>query len=266
MIKLTTMSFYLSKIIWVLLNPFNIFVLFTILTIILYLVSFRKLSITIFFINSLYLILISFLPIGNYLIYKIEKEFHSNFIISEKLDGILILGGATNPLMYKEFNEISLNSSAERLIESVTIIKKFKNSKIIFSGGSGVINRPDLGHSQVARSFYKKIGIDESRIIFEDNSRNTYENILFSKKLANPKKNEKWLLITSASHMRRAMLIGSKINWEFIPYAVDFRTMKKFRFLPSLNLLSNINSFQHGSHEWMGLISYYLMKRTDKIF
>ena len=66
--------------------------------------------------------------------------------------------------------------------------------------------------------------------------------------------------------MKRAILIGSKNNWEFIPYAVDFKSLKKFRFSPSLNLLSNINSLQHGLHEWLGLISYYLMRRTDKIF
>ena len=260
------MSFYLSKMIWLVLNPFNIFVLFTIVTIILHLISFRKISIAIFLTNFLYLIIISFLPIGNYLINKIEKEYHSNLIIPDKLDGILILGGATNPSMYKEFNQISVNGSAERLIESVSIIKRFKYSKVIFSGGSGVINRPDLGHSQVAKSFYKKIGIEESRIIFEDNSRNTYENILFAKKIAKPKLNENWLLITSAFHMKRAMLIASKNEWELIPYAVDFKTMKKFRFTPNLNLLSNINSLQNGLHEWLGLIFYYLMKRTDKIF
>ena len=260
------MSFYLSKTIWLLFNPFNIFIIFTILTIILYLISFRKISIAIFFINSLYLIFISFLPIGNYLIYKIEKDYHSNISIPEKLDGILILGGATNPSMYKEFKQISVNDSAERLIESVSIIKRFKNSKVIFSGGSGVINRPELGHSQVAKSFYRKMGIEESRIIFEDKSRNTYENILFAKKIANPKKNENWLLITSASHMKRSILIGSKQNWKFIPYAVDFKMMKQFSFKPSLNLLSNINSLQYGSHEWLGLISYYLMNRTNKIF
>ena len=96
--------------------------------------------------------------------------------------------------MYKrqEFNQISLNGSAERLVESVMIIRKFEKAKVIFSGGSGSINRPDLGHSQVAKSFYKKIGIEIDQIIFEDQSRNTYENIIYSKKIANPKINENW--------------------------------------------------------------------------
>ena len=260
------MSFYLSKIIWLLLNPFNVFIFFTILTIFLYLVSFKKISIIIFLINSLFLFFISFFPIGSYLIYQIEKEYHLNTVIPKKLDGILILGGATNPLMFKEFNQISVNGSAERLIESVNLIKKFKNSKVVFSGGSGIMNRPDLDHSQVAELFYKKMGLENNRIIFENNSRNTYENIIFSKEIANPQKGQNWLLITSASHMKRAILIGQKHDWQLIPYAVDFKTLKKFKFMPSLNLLSNLNAFQQGSHEWLGLISYYLMQRTNKIF
>ena len=260
------MSFYLSKIIWLLLNPFNIFIFFTVFTILLYLFSYKKTGILIFITNSFFLFLISFLPIGNYLIHQIEKEYHLNTVIPENLDGILILGGATNPIMFKEFKQISVNGSAERLIESIELIKKFKNAKIIFIGGSGVINRPDLGHAQVAKSFYKKMGLLENKIIYENNSRNTYENILFSKKIAKPQKDQKWLLITSASHMKRALLIGSKHNWHLIPYAVDFQTMKKLKFIPNLNFLSNLNAFQKGSHEWLGLITYYLMDRTNKIF
>jgi len=260
------MSFYLSKIIWLVLNPFNIYIFFTLLTIILYLFNFKKISITIFLINTLFLFIICFFPIGNYLIHQIEKEYYLHIDIPEKIDGVLILGGATNPLMFKEFKQISVNESSERLIESVYIIKQFKNSKVIFSGGSGIINRPDLGHSQVAKSFYKKMGVQDNRIIYEDNSRNTYENILFSKKIANPKKNENWILITSASHMKRAILIGSKHNWNFVPYAVDFKTTKKYKLSPNLSLLSNLNSFQQGSHEWLGLISYFLMNRTNRIF
>ena len=260
------MSFFLSKIIWLILNPFNIFIFFTILTIITYFFSLKKISISIFLLNTLFLCIISFFPIGKYLTYQIEKEYHYNNKIPKKIDGILILGGATNPSISKEFNQINVNGSAERLIESVNLIKKYKKVKVIFSGGSGTINRPDLDHSQIAKLFYKQSGLDTNKIIFENKSRNTFENIIFSMKIINPKKDENWILITSASHMKRAYLIGKKYNWDFIPYAVDFQVSKKFRFVPNLHLLSNLNSFQKASHEWIGLISYYLMNRTDKIF
>ena len=258
------MSFYLSKILWLIVNPFNIFIFITLFTMFLYFINFRRLSLIIYLINFIFIALISFLPIGSYLTYIIEKEFHTNTKIPERVDGILILGGATNPLLFKEFDQISLNGSAERLVESVMIIRKFEKAKVIFSGGSGIVNRSDLGHSQVAKLFYKKIGVDINKIFFEDKSRNTHENIIYSKKIAKPKKNENWLLITSAFHMKRALLIAEKNNWKLIPYAVDFKNIKDFKLTPNLNLLSNLNSFQSGLHEWLGLTSYYLMGRTEK--
>ena len=258
------MSFYLSKILWLIVNPFNIFILITLFTMFLYFINSRRLSLIIYLINFIFIALISFLPIGSYLTYIIEKEFHTNTKIPERVDGILILGGATNPLLFKEFDQISLNGSAERLVESVMIIRKFEKAKVIFSGGSGIINRSDLGHSQVAKLFYKKMGVDINKIFFEDKSRNTHENIIYSKKIAKPKKNENWLLITSAFHMKRALLIAEKNNWKFIPYAVDFKNIKEFKLTPNLNLLSNLNSFQSGLHEWLGLVSYYIMGRTEK--
>ena len=258
------MSFYLSKILWLIVNPFNIFIFITLFTMFLYFINFRRLSLIIYLINFIFIALISFLPIGSYLTYIIEKEFHTNTKFPEQVDGILILGGATNPLLFKEFDQISLNGSAERLVESVMIIRKFEKAKVIFSGGSGIVNRSDLGHSQVAKLFYKKMGVDSNKIFFEDKSRNTHENIIYSKKIAKPKKNENWLLITSAFHMKRALLIAEKNNWKFIPYAVDFKNIKEFKLTPNLNLLSNLNSFQSGLHEWLGLVSYYLMGRTEK--
>ena len=258
------MSFYLSKILWLIVNPFNIFIFITLFTMFLYFINFRRLSLIIYLINFIFIALISFLPIGSYLTYIIEKEFHTNTKFPQLVDGILILGGATNPLLFKEFDQISLNGSAERLVESVMIIRKFEKAKVIFSGGSGIVNRSDLGHSQVAKLFYKNIGVDINKIFFEDKSRNTHENIIYSKKIAKPKKNENWLLITSAFHMKRALLIAEKNNWKLIPYAVDFKNVKEFKLIPNLNLLSNLNSFQRGLHEWLGLVSYYLMGRTDE--
>ena len=66
--------------------------------------------------------------------------------------------------------------------------------------------------------------------------------------------------------MKRELLIPDKNNWDLIPYAVDFKNIKEFKLIRNLNLLSNLNSFQQASHEWLGLVSYYLMGRTDKVF
>ena len=138
----------------------------------------------------LFIFLFSFgiFPTGKYLIYKLEKNYHNTIILPDKVDGLLILGGATNPFLSDEFNQINLNDSAERLIESITLIKKYTKAKIIFTGGSGLIEKPKMDHARIAKQFFMQIGLDTNKMIFENKSRNTYENILYSKKIAKPKK------------------------------------------------------------------------------
>ena len=77
--------------------------------------------------------------------------------------------------------------------------------------------------------------------------------------------NKNIILVTSAFHMNRSIFIGEKNNWKFIPYAVDFSQPIKFQFIPSINILSNFSTVQHALHEWVGLIAYYLMGRTNRI-
>ena len=61
--------------------------------------------------------------------------------------------------------------------------------------------------------------------------------------------------------MKRSISVAKKINWEFIPYPVDFRTgVKKVNFLPSFyKSLDNFNSFDLAFHEIFGLGSYYIL-------
>ena len=118
----------------------------------------------------------------------------------------------------------------------------------------------------MAIKFFIQQGIDVNEIVFESKSRNTFENILYSKKIVNPKSNENWILVTTAFHMTRAINIAEKLDWEMIPYAVDFRISKKSSWQPTLNFFSNISLLQTASHEWVGLVAYYFMWRTSKIY
>ena len=84
-------------------------------------------------------------------------------------------------------------------------------------------------------------------------------------KIRRKKINENWLIVTTAFHMSRALNIAEKLDWKFIPYAVDFRIEKKFSWKPTIHFLRNISYFQTASHEWLGLIAYYWMGRSNKI-
>ena len=253
------MTFFLSKFLWFIFNPFNVLIIAIIIGYLFNLFNLKLLS-KFFYIFALFIFFISaVMPTGSYLNYLLEKNFHSQNYLPETIDGILILAGATNPFLSKEHSQINLNGSVERLTESIILIKKYPNAKIIFSGGSGSLQYPDLDHASVAKDFFSNMGIDSNKIYYENKSRNTYESILFSKKIANPKKNEKWLLVTSAFHLNRSLGISEKLKWTFIPYATDFKKSKNFSWGNPFNFLEKISEFDRAMHEWIGLFAYYLL-------
>ena len=260
------MTFFLSKFLWHLFNPFNLILFLLILSIVFNFFKFFKFSKIIFYFTFLLFFITGVLPTGSYLLYLLEKNFHNKINLPENINGILILSGATNPFLTKEYGQISLNGSVERLIESIQLINKYPKAKVFFAGGSGSLKYPNLNHSAVAKKFYESLGVNIKNIYFENTSRNTYENIVSAKKKFNPNKDEKWVLVTSAFHLKRAINIGEKLGWEFIPYATDYQLPKKFIWKLSINFFGNLASFQHSSHEWVGIISYYFMGRSSKIF
>ena len=250
-----------SKIIWIFLNPLNLLLIFIIIGFFFEIINMKIISKVFYTLSLIFFVIVGIFPTGNLILFKLEKNYPAINILPPHIDGILILGGSSSPGLTREHNQVTFNEAGERLTESVILIKNYQSSKVIFSGGFG-----ELPHTYVAKRFFSEMGIDTSNIIFESKSRNTFENILFSKKIINPKESENWLLVTSSFHMHRAINVAEKLNWKFIPYPVDFRTSKKFiSFKPGFALLDNFNSFNLASHEVVGLLSYYLLGRSSKI-
>ena len=116
------------------------------------------------------------------------------------------------------------------------------------------------------RGALRQAGIDPDCVIFETDSRNTWENALFSRRLVEPQPGETWLLVTSALHMPRSVGIFRRVGWEVVPYPVDYRTRRgghpylRFEFEKTLSLL------HEATREWIGLVSYRLMDRTSALF
>ena len=111
------MTFFLSKFLWYLFNPFNLILFLLILSIVFNFFKFFKFSKIIFYFTFLLFFITGVLPTGSYLLYLLEKNFHNKINLPENINGILILSGATNPFLTKEYGQISLNGSVERLID-----------------------------------------------------------------------------------------------------------------------------------------------------
>ena len=158
------MSFYLSKILWMIISPLNILLIFLFFGFILSFFSNKIFSIIFYSLTLVFFIIIAVAPTGAFMIYQLEKKYHVLESLPNQLDGILILSGATDPVLTKEYNQISLNGSAERLTESIKLMKKYSNAKIIFSGGSGSIYH-NVTHAEAAKLFFTNFEINLDNII-----------------------------------------------------------------------------------------------------
>ena len=257
--------FTLSKIVGFFINPLNaIFVLFLIVTVALYLGKYilaRRISV---FITAIFITLL-FIPIGDILLYPLEQRFPIQRQLPSKVDGIILLGGAQQPLLTKYYGQASINGHGERMTTFLALARRYPQAKLVSSGGSGNILNQDVGEEHTVRLFLQEQGFDPNRVIYESKSRNTYENVLFSKQLVVPKKGETWLMIMSASSMPRAVGIFQKFDWNVVPIPCDYQSLPPgFRF--SMDLLGELQDINDALHEWIGLITYYVTGKSFSIF
>ena len=204
-------------------------------------------------------VLVSFFPIGSKLINTLENKYIKT-VLPNNYDYIIVLAGSED--IYTTFitNKLNLNSSSERLIASVKLANKKKDSKIIYLGGSGFLKKHNLDESDVAKIFFKDINFDLKRVVFINNTRNTMENLKELKRLNLQTVNNS-ILITSAFHMKRSLLISKKLDLNLIPYAVDFRSFADsgsdslLNYYQRFSVVGNLNSINLLFREFLGIIA-----------
>ena len=257
------MEFYIAKVANYLLEPFYIISFF--LLILIFLVLFTNLKKLTIFCAKFLLILFLFFgytPLSNFLLNKLEDFIKPSKYPVQQLKGIVVLGGSFNSgLQSKERNEVLLNSSAERLTKVLEIYNKNPKILILFSGFSGELKPQGWSESDMAKKFFLEQGVRSDNLIFENKSRNTFENIHYSKDIIKNYKGT-WGLITSASHMPRSYFGFKRQGLILEPIIVDFKTGTSSIFWISFNIGSGLSNWSTLLHEVVG-ISYY--KITGKI-
>ncbi|NBV93772.1 MAG: YdcF family protein, partial [Proteobacteria bacterium] len=172
------MEFYLSKILNFFTNTLYVFSL--VILIQLFLIFFTKSKKLVIFFSKLLLILFLFFgytPLSNFILNKIEDYIQTSKYPVQQLTGVIVLGGSFNSgLQSKERNQVSLNNSVERLTKTLEIYKKNPRLLILFSGFSGELKPQGWSESDMAKKFFLDQGVKIDNLIFENQSRNTFEN------------------------------------------------------------------------------------------
>ncbi len=260
------MFFYLSKILWFFADPGNILLIALCLAALLAWTKWIKTTKLLLSLTALYALVLTTIPFGSQIVLHLENRFPPINQDLKKVDGIIVLGGVVDQFVSDARGKIAINGAAERLTEFAKLSFKYPDAKLVFTGGSGVLGKQDLKEAHFIKPVLATFGVNPNRVIFEDQSKNTVENAVFTKQLVKPLLDERWVLVTSAFHMPRAVGVFRQAGWPVIPYPVDFSTKGDEKLEPSLNLRLGLNSFAHGLHEWIGLTFYWLTGRTNELY
>jgi uncharacterized SAM-binding protein YcdF (DUF218 family) len=175
--------------------------------------------------------------------------------------GVVVLGGSTEAGHVAQSHSQALFTDAgERLTAPVIMLRYNPHLHIVYSGGEGTLLGDGPSEAERARVFFDSMGLTDKQVQYESASRNTYENAVFSARLPGITTTQPWLLLTSASHMPRAMGTFTKAGWRVTAYPVDFRTGATTPWL-DYSLREGTQKWQMVLHEWLGILSYRLTGR-----
>jgi uncharacterized SAM-binding protein YcdF (DUF218 family) len=251
------MFFVLSKLLGFFAIPSNLVILIGIVGLLLLPTRFARAGRWFAFASLIVLAILGLSPIGNALIIPLEDRFPPWDAARGAPDGIIVLGGAID----------AWGPRNERLVVVPELLRRYPNARILFSGGSGALIDDGDAEAKFAARLLESLGIARSRITLEDRSRNTVENGVFSKAIIQPKPGERWLLVTSAYHMPRAVGVFRKAGFPVEPYPVDWRTRHAEDALrPFATISEGLRQTDTALHEWVGLAVYWLTGRSSELF
>ena len=258
--------FYASKLVEFFLLPSNLIGLLGLLGILATLLRRRRLGLSLLVFSTTLLVVGGWSPIGRAALLVLEDRFPLPQL-SQPIAGIILLGGAIDTHITAERGQPTLNEGGERVTTMAELSQRFPQARLLLSGGaSDILANERVTESAVARDLLVRLGVETNRIELEEASRTTCENAEQSLLIAKPKAADRWLLVTSASHLPRAVACFRAVGFPVIPYPVDYRT-RGAGDLRRLGSISNgLEAFDLAAHEWIGLAGYRLLGQTREWF
>ncbi|MBF2065032.1 MAG: YdcF family protein [Calothrix sp. C42_A2020_038] len=186
-------------------------------------------------------------------------------------EAIVVLGGATRSAFLPR-PTVDLQEAGDRVIYAAQLYRQKKAPYIILSGGRIEWFGKGTAESEDMAKILTSIGIPQEALIQEPDSLNTYENAVNVRKIIEKRNIKSILLVTSAIHMPRSLLIFQKqfeeLNTDIIPAPTDFLVsygeLQELTSTPKvaiLNLLpdaNNLERFTSALKEYIGIVIYRL--------
>jgi uncharacterized SAM-binding protein YcdF (DUF218 family) len=261
------MTYVAGRIVWLLLRPSNLLLLMALVGVLGMGRRRRPWAARLVTASVLLMTLVTLLPVGLWLTIPLEARFPRPAEIPRQVDGIVVLGGGVQGWLTRARGVPSFDATMERFASIPDLARRYPDARILFTGGTAWDNRGSgWTEARVIRQFLADQGLPPDRVTFEDRAQSTRENAVFSLQLAGPQPGQRWLLVTSAKHMPRAMGVFRAAGWpELEPWPVDYRTKGTFGLEGETVLSSRLYELDEAAYEWYGLLYYRLLGYTRSI-
>jgi uncharacterized SAM-binding protein YcdF (DUF218 family) len=262
------MFYYVSKIVWFCLQPSGLLLILLLAATALLFTRYQRAGRRLVVAGAALLLIGGLLPLSTWLILPLEDRFPRADLSGREIAGIVVLGGPEDARVAAARQAHAVNEAAERFTETAALARLFPKAKIVFASGPIWILSPDDIGADAAKSLLADLGIEgPDRLLLERKSLNTWQNAVYTKALVNPKPGERWLLVTSAAHMPRAMGVFRQAGFPVEPWPVDYRTAGPGDALRLFDAPSEgLRRLEAAVREWIGLLAYRLSGRSDALF
>jgi uncharacterized SAM-binding protein YcdF (DUF218 family) len=230
------MIYYISKVFWLIAAPTSALILVNVFATFWAVLDGSTFAAWLAAAAACGLVIAAFTPIGFALMVPLENRFALSSLSESQAapDGIIFLAAPWPKLA-------ALN-------------QRFPKARIIFSGYT--VSETDSENLLVRLGIKLESGVQP---------RTTSEDALHCAVLLKPRPSERWLLVTNASHMPRAIGCFRAAGFQVEPYPVNFRTRPSISFYPLAPSFA-LDVLNGAAKEWFGLIAYRLMGKTDALF
>lgn len=143
--------------------------------------------------------------VSNALASAVESSAPSTFRPGVTYDAVIVLSGMVDEHASHRSGRPELTGAADRIVAGFELLREGRARAVLLSGGSPRLAAGERSEPELLASALRTWGIDPSRIVVEDRSRNTHENAVEAARVVRERGWRTVVLVTSAAHMPRAL-------------------------------------------------------------
>ena len=214
-------------------------------------------------------IAIGITPVGTWPLQVLEMRFahHATDDRLPTIAGIIVLGGAIGVEWEGDESAPAFNDAADRITAMLTLAQMRPDVPIVFTGGNGSLDPKRPSEAALLKQWLSDSGLAVANLRFEGRSRNTRENALYTRDLLQQEGigiEGRWLVVSSAFHMPRAIGVFRQVGFDPVAYPVDSRLADWGGWSRSAS--RGWRLFDLAAHEWAGLIAYRMLGYSSELW